>query len=238
MVFFSFKKVILLASLAATNARDGIAENVCRSTSKCPSYYMIGARGTGEGPNGSLAYTTLYQKVLSAVPGGAKEELDYSTIVEYSTTVKQGAQTEARFIIETLAKCPQTLFVLLGYSKGAMVQTQALNMKEIPRNRIAAVVLFGNPYFRAGLPQNKCGGNTGMGNVSRSGVRMPSELSDRVYDCCAPRDKVCQSIAHGSNQPHGSYPGRHEDNATQFVIQKLRARLFRPAVVANHPQHP
>jgi hypothetical protein len=38
-----------------------------------------------------------------------------------------------------------------------MVQTQTLNNKDIPQDRIAAVVLFGNPYFRAGAPQNKCG---------------------------------------------------------------------------------
>jgi hypothetical protein len=37
-----------------------------------------------------------------------------------------------------------------------MVQTQTLNNKNIPQDKIAAVVLFGNPYFKAGSPQNKC----------------------------------------------------------------------------------
>jgi hypothetical protein len=38
-----------------------------------------------------------------------------------------------------------------------MVQTQALNNNDIPQERIAAVVLFGNPYFRPGLTQDNCG---------------------------------------------------------------------------------
>ncbi|WAQ90177.1 hypothetical protein PtA15_12A163 [Puccinia triticina] len=199
--------MILLSSLTGTNVRGGMGAIVSKpaaSSARCPVYYMIGyalasdyvknqnqiahkghllfisARGTGEGPNGSIGYASLYEK--------------------------------------------------------AMVQVQALNYKEIPRGKIIAVVLFGNPYFRAGAPQNKCGGDTGMGNMSKSGVKMPDQLADRVFDCCAPRDEVCQSfffffffvriISNGSRQPHHSYVGKHEDDATGFVIQKLRAKLY------------
>ncbi|KAI9623654.1 hypothetical protein H4Q26_014381 [Puccinia striiformis f. sp. tritici PST-130] len=108
----------------------------------------VNARGTSEGPTGSIAYNAVYQKVLAAVPGGAKEELQYSTSADYSVTVTQGAQTEIKLITGEISKCPKTVFVLLGYSKGAMVQTQTLNNKDVPQDKIAAVVLFGNPYFK------------------------------------------------------------------------------------------
>ncbi|EFP87465.1 uncharacterized protein PGTG_13693 [Puccinia graminis f. sp. tritici CRL 75-36-700-3] len=193
------------------------------SSGGCPSYYMIGARGTSEGPGGSIAYNALYQKVLASVPGGAKEELQYSTSADYSVTVTQGAQTEVKMITGEISKCPKTVFVLLGYSKGAMVQTQTLNNKEIPQDKIAAVALFGNPYFRAGAPQNKCGASSGMGIAAMAGAKMPDQLTDRVYDCCVPGDEICQTA--GSIMGHLSYAGQHENDATEFVIQKLKAKL-------------
>jgi len=171
---------------------------------------------------GSIAYNSIYQNVLAAVPRGAKQELQYSTSAEYSATVTQGAQAEVRLIAAQLAKCPETLFVLLGYSKGAMVQTQTLTSKDIPQDKIAAVVLFGNPYFRAGAAQNKCDARSGMGVAAMTGVRMPEQLADRVFDCCVTGDQVCQSA--GSIMGHLTYSS-HENDASQFVIQKLHAQL-------------
>ncbi|PLW29303.1 hypothetical protein PCANC_24977 [Puccinia coronata f. sp. avenae] len=193
------------------------------SSGGCPSYYMIGARGTTEGPGGSIAYNSIYQKVLAAVSGGEKQELQYSTSADYTVTVTQGAQTEAKMITDEISKCPKTVFVLLGYSKGAMVQTQTLNKKEIPQEKIAAVVLFGNPFFRSGASQNKCGATTGMGIAAMMGVKMPEQLADRVYDCCVPMDPICQTA--GTITNHLTYAGQHANDATEFVIQKLKAKL-------------
>ncbi|KNZ54019.1 uncharacterized protein VP01_3072g2 [Puccinia sorghi] len=188
----------------------------------CPSYYMIGARGTGETLDGSLPYSSIYENVLAAVPGGAKQELQYSTSVEYFATVNEGAQSEVEIISAQLAKCPDTVFVLIGYSKGAMVQTQALINQDMPQDKIAAVVLFGNPYFRAGATQNKCDATSGMGMAAMTGVKMPDQLADRVYDCCAAGDPICQTV--GSIMSHFTYSSRANE-ASQFIIRKLRAKL-------------
>jgi hypothetical protein len=116
------------------------------SNGGCPSYYMIGygsglrgmllkiskitdkvnfvfhvhsARGTTEGPGGSVAYNTVSEKVMATIPGGAKRELDqYSTSADYTMTVTEGSQTEVQMISAEISKCPKTVFVLLGYSKG------------------------------------------------------------------------------------------------------------------------
>ncbi|KNE99513.1 hypothetical protein PSTG_07228 [Puccinia striiformis f. sp. tritici PST-78] len=194
------------------------------SPSGCPSYYLIGARGTGEAQTtGSIAYNKLYQKVMAAIPGGAKEELTYSSSADYTITVSQGSQTEVRFMTDQLSKCPQTVFVLVGYSKGAMVTTQTLINKSIPQDKIAAVALFGNPYFTPGLPQDKCGATTGVGSAAIAGLKIPDGLADRVYDCCVPGDSVCQTF--GTIIAHLSYSGQPQEDATQFVIQKLKARI-------------
>ncbi|POW05752.1 hypothetical protein PSTT_09504, partial [Puccinia striiformis] len=187
------------------------------SSGGCPAYHMIGARVLARDQL-DLLPTTLFGRRS----WGSKEELEYSTSADYSVTVTQGAQTEIKLITGEISKCPKTVFVLLGYSKGAMVQTQTLNNKDVPQDKIAAVVLFGNPYFKAGSPQNKCGANSGMGIAAMAGAKMPGQLADRVYDCCVPGDQICQTA--GSIMGHLSY-GQHENDAAEFVIQKLKAKL-------------
>lgn len=129
-----------------------------------------------------------------------------------------------------------------------MVQTQALINQDMPQDKIAAVVLFGNPYFRAGATQNKCDAvstqhriqsegivdmfcisflfgwfqTSGMGMAAMTGVKMPDQLADRVYDCCAAGDPICQTV--GSIMSHFTYSSRANE-ASQFIIRKLRAKL-------------
>ncbi|KAH9446109.1 hypothetical protein MJO28_012055 [Puccinia striiformis f. sp. tritici] len=258
MLLFSLKNFLFLGSFAGMGVRGGagrLGSRAIISPSGCPSYYLIGARGTGEAQTtGSIAYNKLYQKVMAAIPGGAKEELTYSSSADYTITVSQGSQTEVRFMTDQLSKCPQTVFVLVGYSKGvseakshaplynfdigpdinfrnfranspeqAMVTTQTLINKSIPQDKIAAVALFGNPYFTPGLPQDKCGATTGVGSAAIAGLKIPDGLADRVYDCCVPGDSVCQTF--GTIIAHLSYSGQPQEDATQFVIQKLKARI-------------
>ncbi|PLW30682.1 hypothetical protein PCANC_18689 [Puccinia coronata f. sp. avenae] len=195
------------------------------SNGGCPSYYMIGARGTTEGPGGSMAYNTVSEKVMATIPGGARRELDqYSTSADYTMTVTEGSRTEVQMISAEISKCPKTVFVLLGYSKGAMVRTQTLNDKNIPQDKIAAVVLFGNPYFKAGSPQNKCGATTGMGVAAMAGVKMPEQLIDRVYNCCVPHDPICQ--IDGTIMNHLTYAGQHANDASNFVMIQLKRKLL------------
>ncbi|KAI7941995.1 hypothetical protein MJO28_012022 [Puccinia striiformis f. sp. tritici] len=189
----------------------------------CKAYRLLGAAGTGEGSSGSIAYTSLEQKILAAVPGGIKEEIKYSTSADYGSTVTQGAQIGVKMIKDELAKCPQTLYVLFGYSKGSMVQTQVLTGNKVPVANIAAVVLFGNPYFKGGAPQNKCGATAGTGIAAMmSPPKLPQEITDSVYDCCASGDMICQTS--GSIMAHLSYGGKSGE-ASQFVISKLQAKL-------------
>ncbi|KAA1137649.1 hypothetical protein PGTUg99_018384 [Puccinia graminis f. sp. tritici] len=187
----------------------------------CKAYRIIGARGTTEGASGSMAYNQLVQKILAAVPGGAKEELQYSTSADYSVTVTQGAQTEMKMITTELAKCPKTLYVLLGYSKGCMVQTQVLSSKKVPSANVGAVVFFGNPYFKGGAAQNKCSAKSGSGIAGMMRPTLPADITDRVYDCCTTGDMICQST--GSIMSHLTY-GSKATEAAAFVTKSLNAK--------------
>ncbi|OAV97544.1 hypothetical protein PTTG_01286 [Puccinia triticina 1-1 BBBD Race 1] len=190
----------------------------------CKAYRMIGARGTTEGPSGSIAYSALEKKILGAVPGGAIDELQYDTSADYSYTVTQGAQTGIKMITTELAKCPNTLYALFGYSKGSMVISQVLSSNKIPSANIAAVVLYGNPYFKAGARQNKCSAKTGAGIAGMMSVKLPEDIVDRVFDCCNTGDTICQTA--GTILAHLSYgDGEHMAGAFDFVVKNLQALL-------------
>jgi hypothetical protein len=66
----------------------------------------------------SMAYTPMAKKVLAAVPGGEIYDIKYSSSAEYVMTPKQGASSGLQYIKGQIAKCPKTVFVLMGYSKG------------------------------------------------------------------------------------------------------------------------
>lgn len=66
----------------------------------------------------SIAYGGLESQVLRAVPGGGTYEVVYNSNAEYMLTPKQGAASGIAYIKGQIAKCPQMVFVMLGYSKG------------------------------------------------------------------------------------------------------------------------
>ncbi|KAA1093131.1 hypothetical protein PGT21_026200 [Puccinia graminis f. sp. tritici] len=192
------------------------------SSAGCKAYHLLGARGTSE-MSGSIAYNGLEQKVLEAIPGGMKEELQSSSAGDYTVGVAMEAEAAIKMINAQLAKCPKTLYVLVGYSRGAMVQTQILTSLKIPVANIAAVVMFGNPYFRAGLPQNKCDAKSGAGVAVAISPKLPESLVDLVCDCCAAGDMICQTV--GSMVTHLEYGDKFGNLTSEFVIQKLKAKL-------------
>ncbi|KAI9631020.1 hypothetical protein KEM48_013384 [Puccinia striiformis f. sp. tritici PST-130] len=202
-----------------TSGGAGLGDN----SSGCKAYQLLGARGTAEGSSGSLAYNGLEQKVLSTVPGGTKEELDVSTSQDYTVGVAVEAEAAIKRISAELAKCPKTQYVLIGYSRGAMVQTQVLSSAKVPLANIAAIVLFGNPYFKAGAPQNKCDAKSGAGVAAVISPKLPDQLVDLIYDCCTTGDMICQST--GSMVSHLQYGEKFGNDASEFIITKLHAKL-------------
>ena len=63
-----------------------------------------------------------------------------------------------------------------------------------------------------------------MGMFAMNGFTMPDRFLDRVFDCCAPGDPICQTSEFGF--AHLTYASQHQKDAAEFVIQKLKAKLF------------
>jgi cutinase len=126
------------------------------AVSGCPDVDVVFARGTGEPPG--LGQTgTVFADALRA-------DLPWRTVstyaVRYDASLSQadvgaGAASMSRHIIALAGQCPQTRFVIGGYSQGASVVDVAIGIvptlgqvTTIPASlarQVAAVVVFGNP---------------------------------------------------------------------------------------------
>ncbi|KAH9465550.1 hypothetical protein Pst134EA_013431 [Puccinia striiformis f. sp. tritici] len=188
-------------------------------SSGCKTYMMMGARGTTEPQGSSMAYTKMAKNVLQAVPGGGLMDIEYPSSVEYTRTPQEGAATGLKYIQAQVAKCPQMVFVLMGYSKGAMVQSQILAHKDLPPKKVVATVLFGNPYFKGGAPQNQCEAKTGKGIMGGMMMKIPADYTDTIFDCCLNGDTICQSS--GGMSSHLKYGGKPAAEAQAFIVSRL-----------------
>lgn len=161
---------------------------------------------------------------MSAVPGGAVYEVHYPATTDYMTGPGQGASDAIRYVSDQQKKCPEQLYVFIGYSEGAMVVTQTMNKISIPSSSIAAIVLYGNPYFKGGAPQNACSAKSGAGDAAATGIQMPAKYSLVTFDCCLTGDMICQTT--GSIVAHLAYPGSaSEKEAVRFTASKLKEDL-------------
>ena len=122
----------------------------------CPEVDVVFARGTGEAPGLGGTGTALVDALQGDLPG--KIVTSYAVNYDASFTqanVGPGATDMSDHIISLAGQCPQTRFVVGGYSQGASVVDVSIGVVPwlgqvvtIPvslASRIAAVVVFGNP---------------------------------------------------------------------------------------------
>lgn len=81
-----------------------------------------------------------------------------------------------------------------------MAVTQYMNLRGIPTSSIAGIVLYGNPYFKGGAPQNKCSAVSSYLYLSFSiqskwgAHQNPHELEIWARYCLCNRDSHTTSI--------------------------------------------
>ncbi|MCK9902356.1 cutinase family protein [Frankia sp. Cpl3] len=117
---------------------------------------IVFARGSGEAPGLGITGTPFVNSLRQNLTG--KSVSSYA--VNYAADVAQtsagpGATDMTRHVVSVAASCPNTKFVLGGYSQGGSVTDISIGIptllgsgQTIPTNlapRVAAVVVFGNP---------------------------------------------------------------------------------------------
>lgn len=163
---------------------------------------------------------------------------------DYGRSVDSGVRELSSYVNQRYDKCPSAFFVLGGYSQGAQVIGQSLEIIDpMIRDQIVYVGLFGDPklYFPEGVGWNPpaCRGqgisiyrrvvsNCDLDNGSL-GARipyLPSDMMSKTGLWCYDNDLVCGS-SFTSTSGHGIYgnPGMAIDVAVKEAAQRLQGLL-------------
>jgi alpha-tubulin suppressor-like RCC1 family protein len=189
----------------------------------CHSVEFIGVRGSGETQAQDNGYgSTIWaveQSVTSQLPEADTDEVDYPAIpVVYPTSISkipsffswlttayhsseiQGIQTLVAMITGRLAACPNTYFLLAGYSQGAQVvgDTFISNLSAAQQSHVAGIAMLGDPDFNGsdfiadqGTYDPTENGFWPASNRLHSKRNVPAGLKNRVRSYCMQGDPVC-----------------------------------------------
>ncbi len=181
----------------------------------CPDIEVVFARGTGEGPGLGLPGGSFVDALRSKVGGRSvgTYAVNYPATYDFLAAA-DGANDASAHIQYMMGACPGTRLVLGGYSQGAAVidviaavPFPAIGFTNpLPPNApdfVAALVAFGNPSAKLGLP------------LTSSPV-----WGGRSIDLCNGGDPVCQS--NGESVPaHRAYAGGQANTAANFAAGLL-----------------
>jgi len=144
----------------------------------------------------------------------------------YFDSVANGVQVSAQNVADVEALCPRAWLVLGGYSQGAQVTREVLaRLGEAERRHVAAVVLFGDPYFSATEPNVLTLSNFNPrqdGLLRQLPVSAPPQIAagygGEVFSWCHLRDMVCQGIHFGNGwSSHKTYAENAEEAAARVA---------------------
>jgi cutinase len=131
------------------------------SAADCSDVHVVFARGSGESQGFGICGTPLISGIESNLNGMSVS----SYAVEYLASMDQtsagpGATDMTNEVVSVAESCPDTVFVLGGYSQGASVTDISIGIKtslgsgdtipETLASRIKAIVTFGNPLKLSG----------------------------------------------------------------------------------------
>ncbi|EUC62392.1 cutinase [Rhizoctonia solani AG-3 Rhs1AP] len=178
-------KTLVASLLLAVSALAAPTEFETRQS--CSKSQLVFLAGTNEEGLG-LAGDPLSKGLGS---GFTTYSVPYDTQAEYSTTITAGAKLVVNYITAQAARCPNQVFALGGYSKGAMV-VHSTTLSAALKAKVKAIVVFGDPYRGSSnaWPINS--------PVVDSAPRDGSTASQNVASFCNSGDLFC---AGGSSIP-------------------------------------
>ncbi|KAH8658170.1 Alpha/Beta hydrolase protein [Xylariales sp. PMI_506] len=235
---------LLKAVTASPKHLKSIIKNDDGDDDGCPKgVYIIGVRGTLEDP-GFGALQGVVDDLLNRIPGSDSVAIDYPAggitlnpegepvynIIEYSISKTKGGSALDAVIQEFVYSCPDTGYVVLGYSQGAHVVGDVLCGVRVgiwpPRypidtyftENLKAIIQLGDPTNVANLEWH-------AGNATHGGI-FPRQSFD---DCknygsewksyCDADDVFCDR---GNSIPvHMGYVARYKDQIVDFVVEQV-----------------
>ncbi|GMF54258.1 unnamed protein product [Phytophthora fragariaefolia] len=128
---------------------------------ECSDVHVVFARGSGELAGLGICGEPLVSGITSDLSGMSVSSYAVNYLASYDqTSAGPGATDMTKHVVSVADECPETVFVLGGYSQGASVTDIAIGIKtvlasgsSIPdtlSSRIKAIVTFGNPLKLTG----------------------------------------------------------------------------------------
>jgi hypothetical protein len=179
----------------------------------CPPYEVIGARGSGQkehkdelnmGPEVHDFFASVQSLLGTGVVKGygvqypavdVKSKAGLAAGLHlggsYTDSVREGADdVKIHIQVRRQAGCGSTKYILAGYSQGAQVMGDVLRDSDI-RKSVAAVALFGDPYFNADSPSSRGTFDSASYGVFGPRPEWPSDLAGHVFSYCHWHDAIC-----------------------------------------------
>ncbi|BDX34086.1 cutinase [Mycobacterium antarcticum] len=204
--------VAVIAPVVSTIPTAGLG---LAAADDCPDIEVVFARGTNEAPGLGLPGGAFVDSLRAKVGGRSvgSYAVNYPATYDFLAAA-YGANDASAHIQYMMNTCPNTRLVLGGYSQGAAVMDVIAAVpipaigftNPLPPNTpdfVAAVVAFGNPSAKLGLP------------LTTSPV-----WGARSIDLCNAGDPVCQTNGEGV-AAHRAYAGGPTNAAANFVAGLL-----------------
>jgi cutinase len=250
---------VALALAAPVASGSTFARVATTSAEGCPKVILYFARGSGQsleeattgfGRPGQQLFEALKQRYEPGVVGTMADAYPALSVfsvlsAQYFPSAESGAQSAAQNVTDLTALCPSSWLVLGGYSQGAQAIRMALaGIDETARERIAAVTLFGDPYFdptessviamssfdrKRGLLHRIVRGLLRNRYPSRA-PRIGPQYAGRVLSWCHARDVVCQTV--GTTASHFTY-AQDVGEAANDVVARLSDVGLAPELLAS-----
>ncbi|MHC3470759.1 cutinase family protein [Streptomyces sp. 7R007] len=218
--------LVSLAGVGALGAAGIYLLPSMASAAPCSDVEVVFARGTGEAPGLGITGTPLVSDIKSGLPGKTVSSYAVAYAANFSqTSAGPGATDMTRRVTSVAAECPNTSFVLGGYSQGGSVTDIALGIRTqlgtgraIPTdlaNRVKAVVVFGNPLRLSG----------------RTITSASDAFGPKAVEFCNTGDPVCGNGSNGAAHLTYHLNGSVERGA-KFAVDRINQG--RPGTDASH----
>ncbi|MGA9873769.1 MAG: cutinase family protein [Rhodococcus sp. (in: high G+C Gram-positive bacteria)] len=194
-----------LCAVATVVASAALFPAAVATAAPCSDIDISFARGTGEFPGVGITGGPFASSLASQLPGRSVSTYAVNYAASFGqTSAGPGSRDLVAHVTSVAAACPDTEFVLGGYSQGATVVSNALGLRtassatgavlpEGVARRVKAVVVFGNP----------------LGLTRQTIERSSSTYGSRAKSFCNFGDPVCQlggfnTFAHLTYATNGS----------------------------------
>lgn len=196
-------------SNTANQAGSGLS-GLNQATEGCPTWVWVNVRSTNESPSSPASTREIAPAVLKAVPGGQYYELPYPATNDV-TSPQTGASLLNEYMKRKTSSCPDTKFVVWGYSQGAVVVHSLLLQPWLNPNSVAAVLLEGDEFWVAGKPYSRGTAKVARGRQGGDkGLHLqpgiPPVFDDVTINLCDEGDTVCSNATGPESEAHVSPP--------------------------------